>query len=119
MDQAVCSHVSIILNHLIYLEQECAEAIELANEALSVRPVSYEAFYARAKARVDLGLLEDALSDVQEALQHASAHNKQDRKVLVTLRDEIVARIDGAGTSKELHDCRSRLRASVDTLTEL
>ncbi|XP_011330924.1 protein TANC2 isoform X1 [Ooceraea biroi] len=98
---------------------ECAEAIELADEALSVRPVSYEAFYARAKARVDLGLLEDALSDVQEALRHASAHNKQDRKVLVTLRDEIVSRIDGAGTSKEHDDCRSRLRASVDTLTEL
>jgi len=82
--------------------------------------VSYEAFYARAKAHVDLGLLEDALSDVQEALQHASAHNKQDRKVLITLRDEIVSRIDGAGTSKEYDDCvRSRLRASVDTLTEL
>lgn len=80
--------------------------------------MSYEAFYARAKARVDLGLLQDALSDVQEALQHVSAHNKQDRKVLVTLRDEIASRIDGAGTSKD--DCvRSRLRASVDTLTEL
>lgn len=100
--------------------QECAEAIELADEALSVRPVSYEAFYARAKARVDLGLLEDALLDVQEALQHVSAYNKQDRKVLVSLKDEIVSRIDGGGTSKGHDDyVRSRLRASIDTLTEL
>ncbi|XP_025157135.1 protein TANC2 isoform X3 [Harpegnathos saltator] len=100
---------------------ECTEAIELADEALNVRSVSYEAFYARAKARVDLGLLDDALSDVQEALRNTPAHNKQDRRVLTSLREEIVSRIDGAGSSKGYDDgiARSRLRASVDTLTEL
>ncbi|XP_029056445.1 protein TANC2 isoform X1 [Osmia bicornis bicornis] len=115
------------LNFLLNLSRckrkmnECAEAIELADEALKVRPVSYEAFYARAKARVDSGLLEDALSDVQEALQIAPPQNRQDRRVLVTLREEIVSRLDGVGTSKGSGDilCRSRLRASVDTLTEL
>lgn len=103
------------------LWQECIEAIELADEALSIRPVSYEAFYARAKARIDLGMFENALSDVQEALQNAPAHNRQDRKVLATLKDEIVCRIDGTGTNKEHDDyiVRSRLRASIDTLTEL
>ncbi|XP_011864856.1 PREDICTED: protein TANC1 isoform X4 [Vollenhovia emeryi] len=115
------------LNFLLNLSRckrkmnECTEAIELADEALSIRSVSYEAFYARAKARVDLGMFEDALSDVQEALQNAPAHNRQDRRVLATLKDEIVSWIDGAGTNKE-HDgysARSRLRASVDTLTEL
>lgn len=66
-------------------------------------------------------MFEDALSDIQEALQNAPAHNRQDRRVLVTLRDEIVCRIDGAGTNKEHDDyiIRSRLRASIDTLTEL
>ncbi|XP_076242234.1 zinc-RING finger and ankyrin repeat domain-containing protein rolling pebbles [Calliopsis andreniformis] len=115
------------LNFLLNLSRckrkmnECAEAIELADEALKVRPVSYEAFYARAKARVDSGLLEDALSDVQEALQIAPPQNRQDRRVLVALRDEIISRLDGVGTSKGSNDCtiRSRLRASVDTLTEL
>ncbi|XP_024892261.1 protein TANC2 isoform X2 [Temnothorax curvispinosus] len=115
------------LNFLLNLSRckrkmnECTEAIELADEALSIRPVSYEAFYARAKARVDLGMFEDALSDVQEALQNAPAHNRQDRRVLATLKDEIFCRIDGAGTNKEHDDyiARSRLRASVDTLTEL
>ncbi|XP_076678222.1 zinc-RING finger and ankyrin repeat domain-containing protein rolling pebbles isoform X3 [Andrena cerasifolii] len=115
------------LNFLLNLSRckrkmnECAEAIELADEALKVRPVSYEAFYARAKARVDSGLLNVALSDVQEALQIAPPQNRQDRRVLVALREEIVSRLDGVGTSKGLSDCtgRSRLRASVDTLTEL
>lgn len=83
--------------------------------------MSYEAFYARAKARVSLGLLKDALSDVQEALQNAPIHNRQDRKVLTSLKDEIISRIDDAGTSKGYNDgiVTSRLRASVDTLTEL
>ncbi|XP_043518370.1 protein TANC2 isoform X2 [Frieseomelitta varia] len=115
------------LNFLLNLSRckrkmnECAEAIELADEALKVRPVSYEAFYARAKARVDSDLLEDALSDVQEALQIAPPQNRQDRRVLTALREEIAARLDGAGTSKGSIDStsRSRLRASVDTLTEL
>ncbi|XP_043790693.1 protein TANC2 isoform X2 [Apis laboriosa] len=115
------------LNFLLNLSRckrkmnECAEAIELADEALKVRPVSYEAFYARAKARVDSDFLEDALSDVQEALQIAPPQNRQDRRVLVTLKEEIVSRLDGVGTSKGSVDStsRSRLRASVDTLTEL
>lgn len=100
---------------------ECTEAVELANEALSIRPISYEAFYARAKARVDLSMFEDALLDVQEALQNAPVHNKQDRRVLVTLKDEIVCRMNDAGTNKEHDDyiAKSRLRASVNTLTEL
>jgi len=65
-------------------------------------------------------MFEDALSDVQEALRNAPVHNRQDRRVLETLKDEIVCRID-AGTNKEYDDyiARSRLRASVDTLTEL
>jgi len=65
-------------------------------------------------------MFEDALSDVQEALRNAPVHNRQDRRVLETLKDEIVCRID-VGTNKEYDDyiARSRLRASVDTLTEL
>ncbi|XP_076758357.1 zinc-RING finger and ankyrin repeat domain-containing protein rolling pebbles isoform X1 [Xylocopa sonorina] len=117
------------LNFLLNLSRckrkmnECAEAIELADEALKVRPVSYEAFYARAKARIDSGLLEYALSDVQEALQIAPPQNRQDRRVLVALKEEIISRLDGVGTAagKGSFDgtSRSRLRASVDTLTEL
>ncbi|XP_074093654.1 zinc-RING finger and ankyrin repeat domain-containing protein rolling pebbles isoform X1 [Cotesia typhae] len=116
------------LNFLLNLSRckrkmnECEEAIELADEALNTRPSSYEAFYARAKAKVDVGQLENALTDVQEALQIAPVNNRQDRRVLCALKDEIVSRIEGTGIgcSKTVADItRSRFRASVDTLTEL
>ncbi|XP_012276088.1 protein TANC1 isoform X2 [Orussus abietinus] len=117
------------LNFLLNLSRckrkmnECEEAIELADEALKARPASYEAFYARAKARVDVGLFEDALADVQEAMRIAPPNNRQDRRVLTSLREEIVSRLEGTalGTSKGTCDSssRTRLRASVDTLTEL
>ncbi|XP_043488120.1 protein TANC2 isoform X2 [Polistes fuscatus] len=121
------SFAQLKLNFLLNLSRckrkmnEGAEAIELAEEALKVRPTSYEAFYARAKARVDLGLFEDAMSDVQEALHIAPAQNRQDRRVLIVLRDEILSRMGEVSTNKESSDCnnRTRLRASVDTLTEL
>ncbi|XP_039314116.1 protein TANC2 isoform X3 [Solenopsis invicta] len=113
------------LNFLLNLSRckrkmnECTEAIELADEALNIRPVSYEAFYARAKARIDLGMLKDALLDVQGALQNAPAHNRQDRRVLTTLKDEIICRINGTNKEHDSYIARSCLRASVDTLTEL
>ncbi|KAK0089572.1 hypothetical protein PV325_006701 [Microctonus aethiopoides] len=101
---------------------ECEEAIELADQALRARQTSYEAFYARAKANVDLGRLDTGLADVQEALQLAPINNRQDRRVLCALKDEIISRIEGtsAGCSKTLADIsKIRFRASSDTLTEL
>lgn len=104
--------------------QECDEAIELADEALKIRPLSYEAFYARAKAKLDADRLDEALGDIQEGLRVAPPQNRQDRRVLASLRDEIISRIEGTGigSSKSgFGSCssRTRIRASVDTLTEL
>ena len=105
--------------------QECEEAIELADEALKIRPHSYEAFYARAKAKLDVDLLGQALADIEEGIRVAPPQNRQDRRVLISLRDEIVSRIEGTGigSSKQsgFGNCnsRTRIRASVDTLTEL
>lgn len=94
----------------------------MADEALKTRPISYEAYYARAKARLDVGLIDEALADAQEALHIIPLHNRQDRRVLTSLRDEIISRLEGSGigTSKGYEGgSRGRLRASVDTLTEL
>ncbi|OXU24414.1 hypothetical protein TSAR_008506 [Trichomalopsis sarcophagae] len=104
--------------------EECEEAIELADEALKIRPLSYEAFYARAKAKLDADRLDEALDDIQEGLRVAPPQNRQDRRVLASLRDEIISRIEGTGigSSKSgFGSCSSktRIRASVDTLTEL
>ncbi|XP_051163378.1 protein TANC2 isoform X2 [Leptopilina boulardi] len=117
------------LNFLLNLSRckrkmnEFEEAIELADEALKIKPSSYEAYYARAKARIDVDYLDEALADAQEALHIIPLHNREDRRVLTALRDEIISRLEGSGmgTSKgyEGGGSRCRLRASIDTLTEL
>ncbi|XP_046487873.1 protein TANC2 isoform X1 [Neodiprion pinetum] len=113
------------LNFLLNLSRckrkmnESQEAIELATEVLKTKPDSYEAFYARAKARVDARHFEDALCDVNEALHIAPPHNREVRRVLAILRDEICSRRDGAGSSRDRSDITSGFHASVDTLTEL
>lgn len=102
--------------------QEFEEAIKLADEALNLKPSSYEAYYARAKARIDIDFLDEALADAQEALHIIPLHNREDRRVLTAMRDEIISRLEGSGmgTSKGYEGgSRCRLRASVDTLTEL
>lgn len=58
-----------------------------------MKPESYEALYARGKARMDKGLLDSALSDVREALRLAPVHVAEVRTVLAYLRDEISNRI--------------------------
>ncbi|XP_044005263.1 protein TANC2 isoform X2 [Aphidius gifuensis] len=102
---------------------EYEEAVELADEAIKIRPVSFEAFYARSKARVDMSEYDDALVDVQESLNLVPTSNHQDKRVLHALKDEIISRIEGTGigSSKTFVDnnCRTRFRASIDTLTEL
>jgi tetratricopeptide (TPR) repeat protein len=104
--------------------QECEEAIELADEVLKIRLFSYEAFYARAKAKLDSGRLDEALDDIEEGLRVAPPQNRQDRRVLVSLRDEIISRIEGTGIGSSKNGCgscssRITMRASIDTLTEL
>lgn len=85
----------------------------MADQALTLRPSSYEAFYARAKAKIDAGSLEDALTDIQEALRVAPPQNRSDRRVLVGLKKEILFRLEGS------NDTQRHFRGSRDTLTEL
>ncbi|XP_075222893.1 zinc-RING finger and ankyrin repeat domain-containing protein rolling pebbles isoform X4 [Lycorma delicatula] len=84
---------------------EPEEAVELATQVLKQKSDSYEAFYARAKARIDLKMYEDALTDVQEALLLLPPQNsnRDVRRVLLNLRDEV-----RAGT----------MTASLDTLCQ-
>lgn len=82
---------------------EPSEAVELATQVLKQRPDSYEAYYARAKARIDLKFYDDALCDVQEALLLLPPQNREVRRVLLNLRDEV-----RAGT----------LTTSLDTLNQ-
>lgn len=84
-----------------------------------MKPESYEAFYARAKGRMDLKLYENALADVREALRLAPPHSTEVRTVLQYLRDDITNRMSsGASTSSARMNGHRELAISVDTLNE-
>ncbi|XP_060525151.1 protein TANC2 isoform X2 [Cylas formicarius] len=93
---------------------EPEEAIELAMDALEMKPDSYEAFYALAKAKFDLRHYDEALHDIVEAQKLAPVQNAEVKKVLAYLQEEIgnkmtpMARISG----------HRNFTASVDTLHE-
>ncbi|GFU76337.1 protein TANC2 [Trichonephila clavipes] len=63
-------------------------AIEAAEQAIAMKPTSFEGYYARGRAREALGLHENALSDVMEALRVAP-QNQELRSVLLRLKEQI------------------------------
>ncbi|KAH1022745.1 hypothetical protein HUJ04_012093 [Dendroctonus ponderosae] len=91
---------------------EPEEAIELANEALAMKPDSYEAYYALAKAKLDLEEFECALRDVQEAQKLSPSQHVEVKKVLAFLQEEIVNKMS-PGNRLQLHRNHA---VSVDTL---
>nr|CAD7458980.1 unnamed protein product [Timema tahoe] len=93
---------------------DCGDAAELATQALKMKPGSYEAFYARAKARVDLKMFEEALQDVNEALRVAPPSNREVRRLLCKIRDEVKAEMSGA----QLAGHRG-IATSVDMLNDI
>lgn len=94
--------------------QETEEAVELANQVLRLKPESYEAYYARAKARLDLMLYENAAVDVNEALRLSSPQNIEVRKVLNYLKDDVCSKLTNPQTARlsKYRDCA----ISVDAL---
>lgn len=101
-----------IYNLTINLLQEPEEAIELANEALAMKPESYEAYYALAKARLDLNEYACALRDIQEAQKLTPSQSGEVKKVLSFLQEEIVNKMS-PGSRMLIH---RNYAISVDTL---
>lgn len=82
---------------------------------MNMKPDSYEAHYARAKAKLDLKMYDSALSDVREALKLTPVQNTEVRKVLAYLRDEITNKMSSPAVKMMNH---RDLAISVDTLHE-
>lgn len=76
-----------------------------------MKPDSYEAYYARAKAYLDLKLYDRAQTDIRDALQLAPTQNVEVRKVLSYLRDEIASKTSRMTNHRDL-------AVSVDMLHE-
>ncbi|CAH1104284.1 unnamed protein product [Psylliodes chrysocephalus] len=92
---------------------EFQEAVELANLVIELKPESYEAYYARAKAKLDLNKFESALYDVKEALKRAPESGNE-IKILNYLVEDITTRMSN---SRSLSN-RRNVAISVDTLHE-
>ncbi|XP_059471680.1 protein TANC2 isoform X2 [Neocloeon triangulifer] len=67
----------------------CEEAVQLAEMAMRIRPDSFEALFARARALLVLGELKCAQDDVNQALALVPQHNRTARKVILKLREDI------------------------------
>lgn len=93
--------------------QETEDAIELANKVIEMKPESYEAYYARAKANIDLRKFESALHDVKEAQLRAPPQGNE-AKILNYLKEEITSKICSANRLANHRD----FKVSVDVLHE-
>ncbi|XP_044740746.1 protein TANC2 isoform X2 [Chrysoperla carnea] len=97
---------------------ETDDAIELANQVLSMKPESYEAYYARAKARLDSKLYENALADVREAIRLAPQNNLDVKKVLLYLKEDITNKMSSPVKTKVVVSVHREHSVSADGLNE-
>ncbi|XP_036670833.3 protein TANC2 isoform X4 [Drosophila suzukii] len=74
---------------------ELDASIDLATQAIAQKPHSYEGYYARAKARMELGALNEALVDANEAMQQAAQSGVlcEVVEVLKRIQTELLTRI--------------------------
>lgn len=83
-----------------------------------MKPESYEAYYARAKAKLDMKLFESALIDVRESLKLTPIQCVEVRKVLSYLREEITNKMTSSSSSTSKMTNHRDLAISVDALHE-
>ncbi|XP_041450109.1 protein TANC2 isoform X2 [Drosophila obscura] len=74
---------------------ELDDSIDLATQAIAQKPHSYEGYYARAKARMEQGALNEALVDANEAMQQAAQSGVlcEVVEVLKRIQTELLTRI--------------------------
>ncbi|XP_050719830.1 protein TANC2-like isoform X6 [Eriocheir sinensis] len=108
-------HLTLNLSRCKRKMNEIEEAIHLANTALTIKSDSYEAYYARARAKREAKQLKEALEDVKEAVRLAPP-TRDVRRVLIKIQDEMQCELDSC-SSIDLAQLR-QLAASVDTLSE-
>ncbi|KAM7355053.1 zinc-RING finger and ankyrin repeat domain-containing protein rolling pebbles isoform 2-T2 [Cochliomyia hominivorax] len=81
---------------------ELDESIDLASQAIAQKPNSYEGYYARAKARMEHGDLNEALVDANEAMQKAAQTGVLSDvvEVLKRIQSELLTRITNEGRNQ-------------------
>ncbi|XP_044570823.1 protein TANC2 isoform X5 [Drosophila ananassae] len=82
---------------------ELDASIDLATQAIAQKPHSYEGYYARAKARMELGALNEALVDANDAMQQAAQSGVlcEVVEVLKRIQTELLTRITISSEDRE------------------
>lgn len=93
------------------IPQEIAEALDLATEAIELRPDSYEGYYARSKVNIEMGRMADAMTDAKSAYDKSDNASMDIKNVLRRLQDDIGQRVR-ANSGKLVAE-------SMDTITDL
>ncbi len=75
---------------------DISEAIRLASEVIQFRPYCYEAYWARAKARKEVNQMDDALSDLREAIKKSPRNMELHRFTM-----QVKAEIEGIQANKK------------------
>ncbi|XP_035899311.1 protein TANC2 isoform X1 [Anopheles stephensi] len=71
---------------------DVAEAIELARQAIEIKPNAYDGYYARSKALMEQGNYSDALRDASAALARAQPTTAEIRETLTRLHGDLQKR---------------------------
>lgn len=80
--------------------QEISESFDLASSAISIKPNSYDGYYARAKASMEAKNFSNALADTQKALEKVKLQQEYQnvsvevKETLMRLCDELNKQID-------------------------
>lgn len=84
---------SSIINFLTLIcLQEASEAIDLAAQAIELKPNNYDGFYARAKALMEVGNIAAALLDAKAALDRSATQTVEIKTALLRLHDDLEKR---------------------------
>uniref|UniRef100_A0A6P4E397 Protein TANC2 isoform X3 n=1 Tax=Drosophila rhopaloa TaxID=1041015 RepID=A0A6P4E397_DRORH len=105
---------------------ELDASIDLATQAIAQKPHSYEGYYARAKARMEQGALNEALVDANEAMQQAAQSGVlcEVVEVLKRIQTELLTRItisseDQSGRMLNIGGVASAVYESHHEITDL
>lgn len=85
--------------------------MDLATEAIELRPDSYEGYYARSKVLIEMSRMSEAMNDAKKALEHSDKASSDIKNVLRRLQEDISQRVQVS--SEKL------VAESMDTITDL
>lgn len=105
-----CFSLMQVLINFYTLLQEFEESLDLAAQAISLRPDSFECYYARSKSLLALEKFNESLQDVRKALLLTPQNNVNVKKILSSLQQEILNKITNKNVS-------ARERNLYDTLS--